>query len=439
MKKKLRRYPERTVASRPANRQADAGIRLRELPSDRGKEYSMRILALAGLVALATALGTTAAVPIPATAAPAAVRIAARPAGPPVADELFAVSCASSKKCLAVGQDKNAGDPLAEIWNGAAWKTVTVKLPLGTTQGLLGGVTCKSALCLAVGYYVKGGDRHVLADTWEASHWTPAQLPGAAGDGTGAGGVSCSSVKSCVVVGGYTGSHGALALADIWNGKKWTETKPPMPKGAILGELGSVSCVSAASCVAVGLYFTSTGGGALIDSWNGKTWSMMRGTVLPPGSRDGILTGVSCATAKSCLAVGYVTTAKGLASLAEMWNGKKWVLTSIPWPKGTTNPTLTRTSCPAVNRCVAVGIIDSTLSGDNNSGRAAAATWNGKVWATTPVAPPGKGKASLFNGVACLSAADCVAVGQAGPVNTTNGPGLSGFWNGKSWRLVTAK
>jgi hypothetical protein len=402
-------------------------------------ETSMRTLALAGLVALATALGTAAALPLPATAAPAAARIATRPAGPPVADELFAVSCTSSKNCLAVGQSKNASAPLAETWNGVAWKTVAVKLPPGATQGLLGGVTCKSGLCLAVGYYVKGGDRFVLADTWHGGHWTPAQLPGAAGGGTGGAGVSCPSAKSCVVVGGYTAGLGSLALADIWNGKKWTLTKPPMPKGALLGELGSVSCVSAASCVAVGLYFTSTGGGALIDSWNGKTWSMMRGAVPPPGTREGILTGVSCVTAKSCVAVGYVTTAKGLASLAETWNGKKWTLTSVSWPKGTTNPTLTRTSCAAVNRCVAVGIVDSTLSGDNNSGRAAAATWNGKAWATTPVAAPGKGKASLFNGVTCLSTSDCVAVGQAGPVNSTNGPGLSGFWNGKSWRLVTAK
>ena len=51
---------------------------------------------------------------------------------------------------------------------------------------------------------------------------------------------------------------------------------------------------------------------------------------------------------------------------------------------------------------------------------------------------PAKGKASVFNSVTCLTATDCVAVGQVGPSKTTNGTGLSGFWNGKSWRLVTA-
>jgi hypothetical protein len=45
----------------------------------------------------------------------------------------------------------------------------------------------------------------------------------------------------------------------------------------------------------------------------------------------------------------------------------------------------------------------------------------------------------LFNGVTCLSTTDCVAVGELGPVRTINGAGLSGFWNGRAWRLVTAK
>lgn len=243
-------------------------------------------------------------------------------------------------------------------------------------------------------------------------------------------------------VGAYTGTvsgfSGGHALADIWNGKKWTEIKPRTPNGAFLSELGSVSCTPASFCVAAGLYFTNTNGGVLLDSWNGRTWSLMQG-VVPHGSLDGALTGVSCLTPQDCFAVGYASSGKGLTSVAEMWNGKKWALTSVPWPKGATNPLLTSTSCRAANRRVAVGIIDSSLSGDSNTGRAAAARWNGKAWTPTPVAAAGKGKASLFNGVTCLSTTDCVAVGQARPADSTNGAGLSGFWNGTSWRLVNAK
>jgi hypothetical protein len=66
-------------------------------------------------------------------------------------------------------------------------------------------------------------------------------------------------------------------------------------------------------------------------------------------------------------------------------------------------------------------------------------TWNGRAWAVTSVPPPGKGKASSFQGMTCLSAANCIVVGQLGPSSSTSGTGLSGFWNGKNWRLVTAR
>jgi hypothetical protein len=73
-----------------------------------------------------------------------------------------------------------------------------------------------------------------------------------------------------------------------------------------------------------------------------------------------------------------------------------------------------------------------------NTGRATAATWNGKRWTVTAVPGPGKGNASLFGGVTCLAAANCVAVGQRGPFDSVSGHALSGFWNGMNWRLVPA-
>jgi hypothetical protein len=90
-----------------------------------------------------------------------------------------------------------------------------------------------------------------------------------------------------------------------------------------------------------------------------------------------------------------------------------------------------------VNRCVAVGIIQSYATGAS----AAAVSWNGKAWTVTRVPPPGKDKASLFTAVTCRSATDCVAVGQTAPAGSASNAStaLSGFWNGKSWRLVAAK
>jgi hypothetical protein len=400
--------------------------------------------AAAPATAAASAPATAPASP---TAAPATVP-ASPSAAPPTAHELFDVSCVSAKNCLAVGQDQNAfkgaGGPLAETWNGTTWKTVSVKLPSGATGGILGRVSCVSAShCVAVGFFAKGnGNQFALAETWNGRTWTPAQPPAPGGENTSLTGVSCKSATSCVAVGAYTqntssGPTGA-PLAETWNGRKWTEARPPAPKGTLLSALDAVSCVSAVKCVATGVSFTNLASVALIESWNGKSWSRMKAAALP-GNPLAELTGVSCASANSCAAVGYAASTTGLGSLAEVWNGKSWRLASVRWPKGTSNAELSGVSCAAVNACVAVGTIDSNLKSVSNTGKAAAVTWNGKAWAVTNVPAPGKGKASLFRGVTCRSATNCVAVGQLGPAVSTNGTGLSGFWNGKSWRLVAAR
>jgi hypothetical protein len=281
-----------------------------------------------------------------------------------------------------------------------------------------------------------------LADTWNGRTWTPAQLPGARGPFTSFNALSCLSVRSCVGGGSYTttvnGARTGLALADIRNGAKWRQTAPPAPAGTVFSIIFSVSCVSATFCVADGQYDTRTSGAALIDSWNGRTWARMK-AVEPRGASFGALTGVSCVSARNCIAVGFASNASGLVTVAERWDGTRWTLTPVRWPRGTTNPELTGVSCPAVNRCVAVAAINQNLIPNSNQGKAAAVTWDGRAWATTSTPTPARGMASLFNAVTCLSATDCVAVGQLGPVRTIDGVGLSGFWNGRGWRLVTAK
>jgi hypothetical protein len=62
----------------------------------------------------------------------------------------------------------------------------------------------------------------------------------------------------------------------------------------------------------------------------------------------------------------------------------------------------------------------------------------GEAWTPAKVPAPGKGKASVFNEVSCVSAVSCVAVGQLGPFESTEGNGLGGLTNGTSWKLVAA-
>jgi hypothetical protein len=387
------------------------------------------------LIAAVTVLGLTAATGV----------LSASAASPPGARELLSVSCVTARNCLAVGFDHNAlkgaGGPLAETWNGTAWRTVAVKLPKGATSGILDGVSCVSAArCVAVGsYYDKGsGKGSALAETWNGRTWTPAQLPAPARPDASLSGVSCKSAASCVAVGSYANGGSAAPLAEIWNGKRWTQTRPPASGGGLaINGLNAVSCASPARCVAV----SSASAGppvAVTESWNGRAWSVRKGPALP-GDIGAVQTGVSCPSAGSCVVVGFSMFATATASLSEIWNGTGWQVPAVPLPGGGMSGShLYGVSCAAVNRCLAVGTIDSYLTGTS---RPAAVTWNGKTWSATSVPAPGKRKTSRFADVTCLSATDCVAVGQIGPAGSASGAGtaLSGFWNGKSWRLVAAK
>jgi hypothetical protein len=388
------------------------------------------------LIAVVTVLGAAVTGVLPAQAGPAA---------PPPADrELLGVSCVTARNCLAVGIDrdalKGAGGPLAETWNGTAWRTAGVRLPRGATTGILDGVSCVSAVrCVAVGSsYDKGsGKEFALAETWNGRAWTPAQLPAPGGADASLSGVSCTSGAGCVAVGSYASGGPAAPLAEIWDGRRWTQTRPPASGGGLaISGLDAVSCASPARCVAVGVAVGPPV--AVIESWNGKAWSMRKGPPLP-GDIGAVQTGVSCRSAGSCVAVGFGMFATATVSLSDIWNGKSWGDVSVPLPGGGMSGShLYGVSCAAVNRCVAVGTIESYTKGGRT---AAAVTWNGKGWAVTSVPAPGKGKDSLFQDVACLSATDCVAVGQASRAGSTNGTGtgLSGFWNGKSWRMVAAE
>lgn len=160
---------------------------------------------------------------------------------------------------------------------------------------------------------------------------------------------------------------------------------------------------------------------------------------VPRARPRGVLSGVSCASAVSCVAVGEKFGVNRETGFAQSWNGKAWTLASVPWPKGTANSVLNGVSCPALKSCVAVGATGVGLNaGVDNSGKAAAATWDGKTWKVVSVPAPAKGKSSLLQGVSCPLKAGCVAAGKTGPTGSTAGNGLSGFWNGKNWRLVTA-
>jgi hypothetical protein len=375
---------------------------------------------------------------------------AASAAAPAANNQLIDVSCIHANDCLAVGGNFAAGtahgNPLSYLWNGA-WHAAAVHLPSGATTGVLGGVSCLSDGCVAVGWYAKGGHDFPLAERWTGNGWVLMPAPPAASGGTNdfLEFVSCATSvkKNCVATGFYvptSSSTGEVALAEVWNGTSWKAYKPPTPTTPF-SNLDSVSCASATFCLAAGGYLAGNGGLLLADLWNGSVWKQV--AVKQPTAQNGwfnFINGVACPSTVYCVAVGNTGQVQSngslkIAAFSEVRNGSAWTWTlpAVPMPAGQQSLLLTP-SCVSTTSCLAVGGVGAYTS-TNNQGKAAAAEWDGSAW-KVQVLTPGTGRGSLLMGDTCLSATSCMATGTIGTFSTNTGRGLTAFWNGTTWSSI---
>jgi hypothetical protein len=239
--------------------------------------------------------------------------------------------------------------------------------------------------------------------------------------------VSCSSAKACTAVGTYDSRTG-LTLVERWNGTKWATEPSPSPGAARSSELDAVSCASATACTGVGSYVNSAGAElTLAQAWNGKKW--MIDPTPPTGGNYSFLNGVSCVSVRACIAVGsYTNSRDASATLAEIWNGTKWTIESTPNEAGRTNSSLYGASCTSATACVAVGSYTVVVS----PGGTIAERWNGKKW--TLQRSPNAVYGSSLSGVSCTAANACTAVGSYQPdPEYQRFATLAEAWNGKKW------
>jgi hypothetical protein len=255
---------------------------------------------------------------------------------------LEGVSCVSVSYCIAVGSASESGGAAAEVFKGT-WRTLT--MPSGS--GALEAVSCtSSSACMAVG---EGSSL-----TWNGSSWRTHSLPSTSDDLTG---VSCTASMQCTAVGSSTTGM----LAAVWNGTKWSTQKVPAPKGSTISELNSLSCSSKSFCVAAGITSLGTEGLFLAERWNGKTWSVAH-LAAPPQPADN-LTGISCTSTTSCVAVGL----DGSSALSEIWNGTTWTIKSLPVPKDESySPAPLALSCKSATSCTSVGAYGVTVDGEGD-------------------------------------------------------------------------
>jgi hypothetical protein len=280
-----------------------------------------------------------------------AVQSAPDPAGS-TGVTLSGVSCTAAGACTAVGSYVDSAYhtvPLAEAWNGTAWTIQATPSPPGSTDSVLSAVSCTAAsACTAVGYYIDSAtDTVPLAEAWNGTTWTiqPTRSPPGSPDNV-LSGVSCTAPDACMAVGSFISDQAAGTLAEAWNGTSWTIQPTPRPAGHIDAFLAGVSCTAAGTCTAVGGYVTATlprAGRTLAEAWNGTSWRIQP---TPSAANYSVLSGVSCAAAGVCMAVGArQAVGRPELTLTESWDGSSWRIRATPSPAGALASALPAVSC----------------------------------------------------------------------------------------------
>ncbi len=381
---------------------------------------------------------------------------------------LNAVSCSSASSCVAVG---DAYDPSGYEWglidsdSSGTWSAQTAPEPAnagtdagGSEQALLTGVSCASGgTCAATGYYFTTGRAQQLGliDTFTTS-WMgqAAPLPanaGSGGSGLIAGAVACSAI--CAVAGHYQDGNdrwqGSFDLdsSGTWSASEAPDAAAPDPDPDFV--VSGMSCASPTSCVAVGTA-TDVGGFplALIETLNGGSWTVQ---VAPEpadagsdasGTQSSRLGAVSCASTSWCVAVGTYESSSGQVQvLVDTYSSGSWSATAVSLPSGGSSPSLVSLSCPAVGSCVGTGsFYDEYLDEDP-----LIAVLSSGTWSTLDGPEPADSIDSYQVGegfaalpsVSCPSAGSCVAVGSYYDTSSHR-HGLIDTLSGGSWSASVA-
>ncbi len=335
------------------------------------------------------------------------------------AARLSAVSCLSTKWCMAVGSyttKAHGTHSLAQVWTKGKWHRLPD--PPGTGLRTMSTLTCASrSFCLATSGFP--GDQFYQAAFWNGATWKT--MPGPKHEGSPP---SCASPAVCMTI-NHSSIKGSNAMVQAWFGRGWQSL--PGQTGVCLAQdtpcgLLDVSCGSTANCVAVG--YTTPGGNGVIRSaaavWNGKSWKI---TQPPEGhSIEAKTSAVSCA-GTFCMAVGCCTApADSLIIATYSATTGSWASRS----SGEKAPSFCGAQCflPGSLSCGSATNCMEFASYGNLA-------WNGRKFRPAPSVKAGRG--SDLSAVSC-GKFYCLAVGH----RTVNGvvKTLAELWNGTSWKLL---
>jgi hypothetical protein len=260
-------------------------------------------------------------------------------------DDVIAIDCTAIAHCIAIGdEDEGAGTAFLETTDGGkAWSIHAAPKSLADAEAL----SCANgADCWAVGL-ADDRSKAAVARTTDGGHgWTPESVPALQTAMSSSFGISCTSGADCLVTG-----EGALTTTN--GGRTWAKHNVP---GGV--PLGMVTCPSTKDCYAifdVTSAVPSNESAYLYTSVNGGlNWK----DVLASPRHVAGLGSVSCPSTSTCVAVGYGFTPPAnrtdeLYALSELTStsGRHWVQTTAARAQA-----LFAVSCVAKTRdCVAGG------------------------------------------------------------------------------------
>ena len=366
----------------------------------------------------------------PRTAMPAGGARFAAGSQPP--GRLVGVSTVSAVDTWAVGTRYQGSltKTLAEHWDGSAWSTVPTPNPRrGTYEGSqLTSVSAGSADDVwAVGdfYAAKSRSRRTVAEHWDGSRWSIVTTPSPAGrHGYDALlDVTTISDHDAWAVGFTEPARGQEGLAMHWDGSSWSVTALPTPPKTPTFSLTSVAATGPDDVWAVGYgsFAGSRRERAVVEHWNGSTWSLMTDADLPPGTRKEDLWEVDAIADNDMWAVGSLLGATGsVQTFTEHWDGSAWTLVASPNLPGDRDNVLygvsrcrPRTSGQSGRRTPGERPLRSSSTGTVTTGR----------WSAV------KPKELRLSDVSMISSTSGVSVGYSGqPVSP-----LIERWDGTSW------
>jgi hypothetical protein len=322
------------------------------------------------------------------------------------------------------------------------WSIVTSP-NTSTTQNNLLGVTCVSASdCWAVGSYVaSSGAPRTLIEHWDGTAWAIVPSPNASLPNNVLSGVTCVSASDCWAVGYYvSGPSVYQTLIERWDGTSWVIVSSP--NAAQINLLNGVTCRSASDCWAIG-YSEIVGAGTLnidqtlIERWDGTAWTIVTSPNASAWPKN-FLFGVTCVSASDCWAIGFSQSLVGTSNinqtLIERWDGTAWAIVSSPNTLAALDNYLDGVTCVSASDCWAVGYYGNVSM---TAWQTLIEHWDGTAWAIVNSPNTSTTQRNYLYGVTCVSASECWAVGLS-----VNGSGFSQTlierWDGTSWAIVSS-